>query len=143
MRRMKHNGKNNIYLNEVDIERVVLSKFVNLTSYDLRASRSRKEEVRFPRQLCHYFGMLYGVSSSSRLGTYFGKRDHTTVLHSCKVIQRLRSLRFGNKKRELIEELDRALSSIVQCRKNNAEFDYYGLQSADVSPQTLYYQRPI
>ena len=50
-------------------------------------SRSRKREVVQARQIAMYLAKKYTEASSSQIGQAIGKKDHATVLHSCKMIK--------------------------------------------------------
>lgn len=52
----------------------------------IKANRSRKEPVRFTRQLCMYIGSVcYPNITYQNLGRIFGK-DHATAMHAIKTI---------------------------------------------------------
>ncbi len=55
-------------------------------------SRSRKRDYVLVRQLSMYFAQKYTKMPASRIGQLIGKRDHSTVIHSCSTIeQRLKT----------------------------------------------------
>jgi len=51
--------------------------------------QSRKSELKFPRQICHYLAKEYTTESLASIGKYFGEKDHSTVKHSHRVISDL------------------------------------------------------
>ncbi len=51
-------------------------------------SASRKQRITLARQVAMYFVQKYTGLSYSRIGSVVGKRDHSTVLHSCSVVSR-------------------------------------------------------
>jgi len=55
-----------------------------VTAADLR-SKSRKKQITFPRQVSMYFSRKYTECALSEIGRAFN-RDHSTVVHSIKVI---------------------------------------------------------
>jgi chromosomal replication initiator protein len=55
-----------------------------VTVQELR-SKSRKKEVAFPRQVAMYLARKYTEQSLADIGKAFN-RDHSTVLHSIKVV---------------------------------------------------------
>lgn len=75
---------------KVDIE--VLQKkivdFYKIPSDDLQG-RSRKKEIVHIRQIAMHLVKKYTNYSLQAIGTYFGGRDHTTVLHALKVVDGL------------------------------------------------------
>ena len=52
---------------------------------------SRKRTLARPRQLGMYFAKKHSNVSLSQIGRDFGNRDHTTVLHACRHIEKLLS----------------------------------------------------
>lgn len=54
---------------------------------DLLASKSRKHEVTLARQICMYLGKRLLDIPLKKIGSYFGGRDHSTVLHSISTIE--------------------------------------------------------
>lgn len=54
-------------------------------SADLLASRSRRQAIAFPRQIAMYLCRLLTEETLSDIGRAFN-RDHSTVLHACKVV---------------------------------------------------------
>lgn len=51
-------------------------------------SKSRKQEIVQARQIIMFLSKKYLHYSYSFIGKIIGKRDHTTVLHACNIIQR-------------------------------------------------------
>jgi chromosomal replication initiator protein len=54
---------------------------------ELRSGR-REREIVLPRQIAMYLGRRWTELSLDEIGTFFGGRDHTTVLHACQKIDR-------------------------------------------------------
>lgn len=50
-------------------------------------SKKRSRSIAFPRQICMYLARTLTRHSLGEIGGYFGGRDHTTVLHSCRIIE--------------------------------------------------------
>ncbi|MHC4294488.1 MAG: chromosomal replication initiator protein DnaA [Planctomycetota bacterium] len=76
---------------EVTIEHIlnaVTSRF-SVRLADLQ-SKKRSRSIAFPRQICMYLARTLTRHSLEEIGGYFGGRDHTTVLHANKMIERLR-----------------------------------------------------
>jgi chromosomal replication initiator protein len=71
------------------------------------AGKSRKQEIVEARQVAMYLCRGIIGSSLANIGVYFGGRDHTTVLHSVKTIERKRSedSRIGDIVKGLKQEL--------------------------------------
>ena len=51
-------------------------------------SKSRKREYVIVRQISMYFAQKYTKMPASRIGQLIGNRDHSTVIHSCSMIER-------------------------------------------------------
>ncbi len=52
-------------------------------------SRRRQRQAMLPRQLGMYLARRLTGRSLAEIGTYFGGRDHTTVLHACRRVEQL------------------------------------------------------
>ena len=48
--------------------------------------RKRTKSIAYPRQICMYLARELTSLSLEEIGSYFGGRDHTTVLHACRTI---------------------------------------------------------
>jgi chromosomal replication initiator protein len=64
-----------------DIKRVVGGHFK--ISPEALVSRKRTSAIAFPRQVAMYLARMLTNASLTDIGTAFGKRDHTTVMHAC------------------------------------------------------------
>lgn len=63
-----------------------VEKFFNLKENDLK-SKSRSQNIAFPRQIAMYILKEYTDLSLKQIGSYFGGLDHTTVLHGINKIK--------------------------------------------------------
>lgn len=63
-----------------------VEKFFNLKENDLK-SKSRSQNIAFPRQIAMYILKEYTELSLKQIGSYFGGLDHTTVLHGINKIK--------------------------------------------------------
>lgn len=54
---------------------------------ELLSSKTRKHEVVLARQVAMYLAKQLTNMSLKSIGSHFGGRDHTTVLHSCQMIE--------------------------------------------------------
>lgn len=57
-------------------------------SLDTLVSKSRKKEVAEARMIAMYFSRKLTELSLKKIGLYFGGRDHSTVVHACKKIDK-------------------------------------------------------
>ena len=69
------------------IQRLVAHKY-SLDIKDLKGQQ-RTAQIALPRQLAMYFACVITELSSTDIGRAFGGRDHTTVLHARKKIQKM------------------------------------------------------
>lgn len=53
-------------------------------------SKKRSKSITLPRQVCMYLARNFTDHSFEEIGGYFGGRDHTTVMHATRTIQRQR-----------------------------------------------------
>jgi chromosomal replication initiator protein len=67
------------------IQRVVAEEY-HLTPNDLKGKKRSAGIVR-PRQIAMYLCREITKYSLTEIGQAFGDRDHTTVIHSCKLIE--------------------------------------------------------
>jgi len=62
-------------------------KYFNITIKDLKSSQ-RSNDITFPRQIGMYLCRILTNDSFPKIGEAFGKRDHTTVMHAFKKIEK-------------------------------------------------------
>jgi chromosomal replication initiator protein len=67
------------------IQRVVAEEY-KLSLTDLKGPK-RTKKIVLPRQIAMYITREITEYSTTDIGDYFGGRDHTTVMHSCKAIE--------------------------------------------------------
>ncbi len=72
-----------------DIKREVAAYF-NIT-VALLESKTRKHEVVLPRQIAMFLAKQLTSLSLKSIGSHFGGRDHTTVLHSIQMVENYRA----------------------------------------------------
>ena len=72
-----------------DIQKVVSNHF-NVTKNDLLSNRRTRVIVR-PRQIAMYLSKILTPRSLPEIGRRFGGRDHTTVLHAVRKVEKLSS----------------------------------------------------
>ena len=63
-----------------------VSDYYGLTIGDLTGP-TRKREITVPRQIAMYLTREMTGMSLPQIGSVFGGRDHTTVMHSCKIVE--------------------------------------------------------
>lgn len=78
-------------------------------SPELLLAKKKTQEVAMARQVAMYLCRLLTDHSLKSIGSYFGGRDHSTVIHACEIVSgRMKS---DNKFRQEIEQLINALSN--------------------------------
>lgn len=68
---------------------MAICHYFNLPDISVILVKKRKREIVFPRQVAHYFGMQCNNATQSSVGKYFGDKNHSTALHSCRTINDL------------------------------------------------------
>jgi chromosomal replication initiator protein len=83
-----HHFQQTIQANRLTVERIA-QQVGNYFQVDLRhlQSRRRYQNVLLPRQIGMYLARQLTGSSLEEIGSFFGGRDHSTVLHACRKIQ--------------------------------------------------------
>ncbi|MBI9015863.1 MAG: chromosomal replication initiator protein DnaA [Phycisphaerae bacterium] len=66
----------------------VVTEHFNIKLSDLQGKR-RSRSIAFPRQICMYLARDLTRHSLEEIGGYFGGRDHTTILHGYRNIDKL------------------------------------------------------
>ena len=81
----------NIYENKVTIDGIqtIVCKFFKISKNEMLSSRRSRYLVR-PRQTAIYLAKMLTSKSLPEIGRCFSNRDHTTVIHSVKTIEKLR-----------------------------------------------------
>lgn len=70
------------------IQRAVVARFPSVSRADICSAR-RTHEVVKPRQIAMYIAKVLTLKSLPEIGRMFGGRDHTTVLHAFRKMERL------------------------------------------------------
>ena len=81
----------NLTENKVDIDKIqtIVCKFYKISKNEMLSPRRSRYLVR-PRQTAIYLAKMLTSKSLPEIGRSFSNRDHTTVIHSVKTIDRLR-----------------------------------------------------
>ena len=71
-----------------DIQRIqkIVSEYFQITVEDIR-SKKRSSNISFPRQIAMYLCRKMTSESFPKIGTEFGGKDHSTVMHSVEKIE--------------------------------------------------------
>ena len=71
----------------VDYIQEVICKYFDISKQTLTSSH-RSNDVAFPRQIGMYVARILTNASFTQIGDAFGKRDHSTVMHAFKKIEK-------------------------------------------------------
>jgi chromosomal replication initiator protein len=97
---------------DVSIEKIIkrVSEHFRVKTQDLLGN-SRSRSVAMPRQIAMYLSRELTHHSFPEIGSFFGKKDHSTIMHACRKI---------GKECEDNEEFRRFIEGMVQRIKNEA-----------------------
>ncbi len=70
-----------------DFIKETVAKYFSINKDDLSGNK-RSNEVAFPRQIAMYLCRIIANMSYPQIGTEFGGRDHSTVMHACRKIEK-------------------------------------------------------
>ncbi len=104
----------NLTENKVDIDMIqtIVCKFYKISKNEMLSPRRSRYLVR-PRQTAIYLSKMLTSKSLPEIGRTFSNRDHTTVIHSVKTIERLRK-----EDNELNINIDTLKNKILYNNKN-------------------------
>ena len=104
----------NLSENNVTIDSIqtIVCKFFKISKNEMLSARRSRYLVR-PRQTAIYLAKLLTSKSLPEIGRAFSNRDHTTVIHSVKTIERLRQ-----EDKELNLNIDNLKNKILYKKEN-------------------------
>lgn len=97
-----------VYKNDVHRIQTVVCDYFKITMNDLKGKK-RSQNINFPRQIAIYLCREVANESFPKIGTYFGGRDHSTIMSSHRKI--MNDLKENEQLRIVIEDLKRMLST--------------------------------
>lgn len=103
---LKHLGSNSSVTPE-KIKRCVCKHF-NIKVADVE-SQKRTQTITYPRQIAMYLCREMTDCSYPKIGEYFGRRDHTTVLHACNKITK--ELKTNDSLKKIMDEIIKMIHS--------------------------------
>ncbi|MDD3241221.1 MAG: chromosomal replication initiator protein DnaA [Bacilli bacterium] len=83
-----------------------VAEFFQVTVEDLK-SKKRSSNLTFPRQVAMYMCRKLTSESFPKIGTEFGGKDHSTVMHSCDKIER--EMRNNRELTNIIDKISKEL----------------------------------
>jgi chromosomal replication initiator protein len=93
---------------EVTIESIqkLVAEYYSVAVDQLK-SATRKREITQARQISMYFAKKYTNNSLKSIGSHFGGRDHSTVIHSCTTVKDL--IDTDKKIKKEVDELEKKI----------------------------------
>jgi len=92
-----HNAKQALGVESVAAKSVSLPEILDAVAQHYYVKKSdmlgkrRNKSIAFPRQVCMYLTRKITNYSLEEIGRYFGGRDHTTVMHAVRLINKIRT----------------------------------------------------
>ena len=96
----------------IDLIQTLVCKFFKISKNEMLSSRRSRYLVR-PRQTAIYLTKILTSKSLPEIGREFSNRDHTTIIHSVKTIERLRQ-----EDKDLNSNIDNLKNKILYNREN-------------------------
>ena len=96
----------------IDLIQTIVCKFFKISKNEMLSARRSRYLVR-PRQTAIYLAKVLTSKSLPEIGRSFSNRDHTTVIHSVKTIERLK-----NEDKELSLNIDSLKNKILYSKEN-------------------------
>ena len=96
----------------IDLIQSNVCKFFKISKNEMLSSRRSRYLVR-PRQVAIYLTKILTSKSLPEIGREFSNRDHTTIIHSVKTIEKLK-----NENSELSSNIDNLKNQILYIKQN-------------------------
>ena len=97
----------------IDLIQTTVCKFFKISKNEMLSSRRSRYLVR-PRQTAIYLTKILTSKSLPEIGREFSNRDHTTIIHSIKTIEKIKE-----KDPEMIENINKLKNQILYNYKDN------------------------
>ena len=97
----------------IDLIQTLVCKFFKISKNEMLSSRRSRYLVR-PRQTAIYLTKILTSKSLPEIGREFSNRDHTTIIHSVKTIEKLKE-----KDSEMDENIKKLKNQILYNNKDN------------------------
>ncbi len=97
----------------IDLIQTVVCKFFKISKNEMLSSRRSRYLVR-PRQTAIYLTKILTSKSLPEIGREFSNRDHTTIIHSVKTIEKIKE-----KDSEMVENINILKNQILYNNKEN------------------------
>ena len=97
----------------IDLIQTLVCKFFKISKNEMLSSRRSRYLVR-PRQTAIYLTKILTSKSLPEIGREFSNRDHTTIIHSVKTIEKLKE-----NDQEMVENINKLKNQILYSNKDN------------------------
>ncbi len=97
----------------IDLIQTVVCKFFKISKNEMLSSRRSRYLVR-PRQTAIYLTKILTSKSLPEIGREFSNRDHTTIIHSVKTIEKIKE-----KDPEMVENISKLKNQILYNNLDN------------------------
>jgi chromosomal replication initiator protein len=97
----------------IDLIQTVVCKFFKISKNEMLSSRRSRYLVR-PRQTAIFLTKILTSKSLPEIGREFSNRDHTTIIHSVKTIEKLKE-----KDSEMVDNINKLKNQILYNTKEN------------------------
>ena len=97
-----------VYKNDVHRIQTVVCDYFKITMDDIKGKK-RSQNINYPRQVAIYLCRTLANESFPKIGTYFGGRDHSTIMSSYRKIEN--DLKTNEQLKVVIKELKEQLST--------------------------------
>jgi chromosomal replication initiator protein len=97
----------------IDLIQTVVCKFFKISKNEMLSSRRSRYLVR-PRQTAIYLTKILTSKSLPEIGREFSNRDHTTIIHSVKTIEKIKE-----KDSEMVDNINILKNQILYNNKND------------------------
>ena len=96
-----------VYKNDIHRIQTVVCDYFKITMDDIKGKK-RSQNINYPRQVAIYLCRTMANESFPKIGTYFGGRDHSTIMSSYKKIEN--DLETNDQLKVVIKEIKEQLS---------------------------------
>ena len=97
----------------IDLIQTVVCKFFKISKNEMLSSRRSRYLVR-PRQTAIYLTKILTSKSLPEIGREFSNRDHTTIIHSVKTIEKIKETN-----PEMVDNINKLKNQILYNNKEN------------------------
>ena len=97
----------------IDLIQTIVCKYFKISKNEMLSSRRSRYLVR-PRQTAIYLTKILTSKSLPEIGREFSNRDHTTIIHSVKTIEKLKE-----KDPDMLENINKLKNQILYNNKQN------------------------